>query len=120
MSQKINFSDYPASGVYYIEIDNSIVSSSNVQTALRMAVGFNMRGPFNRPVYISNSDECDNLFGPIDRKMERRGCWTNRNIRTMLQKSPVYVMNLLNVDTSDKESNKDTVGYTLLSLDYQI
>lgn len=120
MSQKINFSDYPASGVYYMEIDNSIVSSSNVQTALRMAVGFNMRGPFNRPVYISNPDECDNLFGPIDRKMERRGCWTNRNIRTMLKKSSVYVMNLLNVDTSDKESNKDTVGYTLLSLDSKI
>ena len=43
MSQKINFSDYPASGVYFIEIDNSIISSSNVQTALRMAVGFNMQ-----------------------------------------------------------------------------
>ena len=120
MSQKINFSDYPASGVYFIEIDNSIISSSNVQTALRIAFGFNMQGPFNRPVYISTPDMCDKLFGPIDRKMERRGCWTNRNIRTMLQKSPVYVMNMLNVDTSDKESNKDTVGYTLLSLDPKI
>ena len=120
MSQKINFADYPASGVYYIEIDNSIISSSTVQTALRMAVGFNVQGPFNRPVYISNTDECNKLFGPIDRKMERRGCWTNRNIRTMLKKSPVYVMNLLNVDTSNKENNKDTVGYTLLSLDPKI
>ena len=120
MSQKINFSDYPASGVYFMEIDNSIISSSNVQTALRIAFGFNMQGPFNRPVYISNPDMCDKLFGPIDRKMERRGCWTNRNIRTMLKKSPVYVMNLLNVDTSNKENNKDTVGYTLLSLDPKI
>ena len=120
MSQKINFSDYPASGVYFIEIDNSIISSSNVQTALRIAFGFNMQGPFNRPVYISTPDMCDKLFGPIDRKMERRGCWTNRNIRTMLKKSPVYVMNLLNVDTSNKENNKDTVGYTLLSLDPKI
>ena len=120
MSQKINFSDYPASGVYFIEIDNSIISSSNVQTAIRMAVGFNMQGPFNRPVYVSNTDECDKLFGGIDRKMERRGCFTNRNIRTMVQKAPVYVMNLLSVDTSDKESNKDTVGYTLLSLDPKV
>ena len=120
MSQKINFSDYPASGVYFMEIDNSIISSSNVQTALRIAFGFNMQGPFNRPVYISTPDMCDKLFGPIDRKMERRGCWTNRNIRTMLKKSPVYVMNLLNVDTSNKENNKDTVGYTLLSLDPKI
>jgi hypothetical protein len=71
-------------------------------------------------VYISSTEECNKLFGGIDRKMERRGCFTNRNIRTMLRKAPVYVMNMLNVDTSDKESNKDTVGYTLLSLDPKI
>lgn len=117
MSQKINFADYRASGVYFIEIDNSIITGSNVQSALRLAVGFNMQGPFNRPVYVSNTDECNKLFGGIDRKMERRGCFTNRNIRTMLQKTPVYVMNLLNVDTRDVESNQDTVGYELLSLD---
>lgn len=120
MSQKINFSDYTASGVYFIEIDNSVITSSNVQNALRVAVGFNLQGPFNRPVYISNTAECDKLFGPIDRKLERRGCFTNRNIRTMIQKAPVYVMNMLNVDTSNKSSNKDTVGYTLLSLDPKI
>lgn len=117
MSQKINFADYRASGVYFIEIDNSIITGSNVQSALRLAVGFNMQGPFNRPVYVSNTDECNKLFGGIDRKMERRGCFTNRNIRTMLQKTPVYVMNLLNVDTRDVKSNQDTVGYELLSLD---
>ena len=120
MSQKINFSDYPASGVYFVEIDNSIITSSNVQSALRMAVGFNMQGPFNRPVYISNTDEINKLFGGIDKKMENRGCFTNRNIRTMIKKSPIYVMNLLNVDTSDTDTNKDTVGYTLLSLDSSI
>ena len=120
MSQKINFADYKASGVYFIEIDNSIITGSNVQSALRLAVGFNTQGPFNRPVYISNTDECNKLFGGIDRKMERRGCFTNRNIRTMLQKSPVYVMNLLNVDTRNIESNTDTVGYELLSLDPKV
>lgn len=120
MSQKINFSDYTASGVYFIEIDNSIITSSNVQTALRLAVGFNMQGPFNRPVYISNTEECNKLFGGIDRKLERRGCFTNRNIRTMITKAPVFVMNLLNVNTSDSEDNQDKVGYTLLSLDPKI
>lgn len=117
MSQKINFADYKASGVYFIEIDNSVITGTNVQSALRIAVGFNMQGPFNRPVYVSNTDECNKLFGGIDRKLERRGCFTNRNIRTMLQKSSVYVMNLLNVDTSNKDTNQDTVGYVLLSLD---
>ena len=117
MAQKFNFSDYKASGVYFIEIDNSVITTSNVQTALRVAVGFNMQGPFNRPVYISNSAEVDKLFGGIDRKLERRGCFTNRNVRTMLTKAPLYVLNLLNVDTSNKESNKDKVGDLLLSFD---
>lgn len=117
MPQRINFSDYKASGVYFVEIDNSIVTSSNVQTALRLAVGFNMQGPFNRPVYISNTAECDKLFGGIDRKLERRGCFTNRNLRTMVRKAPVFALNLLNVDTSGKADNKDTVGSLILSFD---
>lgn len=120
MSQKINFSDYSASGVYFLEIDNSVIASSNTQTALRLAVGFNNKGPFNRPVYISNSRECDSLFGGIDKKLERRGCFTNRNIRTMLTKAPLFVLNLLNVDTSSKESNQDVIGAKLFSLDPSI
>ena len=117
MSQKINFSDYPASGVYFLEIDNSIITGTYSQTALRLAVGFNMRGPFNRPVYVADTDTLNRLFGNVDRKLERRGCFTNRNVRTMISKAPVYVMNLLAVDTSNKESNKDTVGFTILSLE---
>lgn len=116
MSQKFNFQDYNASGVYFIEVDNSVITTSNVQSALRIAVGFNKQGPFNRPVYVSNSDECTRLFGNIDRKLERRGCFTNRNIRSMITKAPVYALNLLAVDTSDKEANKDKVGFVILPL----
>lgn len=120
MSQKINFSDYNASGVYFLEIDNSVITSSSVQTALRVAVGFNMQGPFNRPVYISNSEDCTKLFGNIDKKLERKGCFTNRNIRTMLQKAPVYALNLLSVNTKNSDDNKDSVGYAILSLDPKV
>lgn len=120
MSQKINFSDYTASGVYFIEIDNSIVTGTSVQGALRLAVGFNMKGPFNRPVYLADTETCTRLFGGIDRKLERRGCFTNRNVRTMIPKAPLFVLNLLNVDTSNKSSNKDVVGATIFSLDPHI
>lgn len=116
MSQKINFSDYTASGVYFIEIDNSIITGSSVQAALRLAVGFNMRGPFNRPVYISDTETITKLFGGIDRKLERRGCFTNRNARTMVPKAPLFVLNLLNVDTQNNPSNKDTVGSAIFSV----
>ena len=99
MANKINFSDYKASGVYFIERDNSIITTSGSQTASRVAVGFNMKGPFNRPVYVANTDDGNKFFGTIDRKLERNGCFTNRMMRTMLRKSPIYVLNLLPVKT---------------------
>lgn len=117
MSQKINISDYNASGVYFIEQDNSIITSSDTQSALRLAVGFNRTGPYNRPVYLSNTSEITSLFGNIDRWLERRGCFSNRSIRTMIAKTPIYFLNLLSVDTSDTTSNKDTVDYALISFD---
>ena len=112
MANKINFSDYTASGVYFLEIDNSVISTSSSRSALRLAVGFNMRGPFNRPVYVAGADDCNKFFGPIDRKLERQGCFTNRMVRTMVRKSPVYVLNLLAVDENDAE--RDGVGCSFL------
>ena len=112
---KINFSDYKASGVYYIEVDNSI-SNATRQRALRLAVGFNGKGPFNRPVYLASTTDCDDFLGPIDRKLERKGCFTNRAIRTMISKAPVYAINLLPVDTAKKlDENPDKAGYAKLT-----
>lgn len=106
----INYSDYKASGVYYMEVDNTI-SNATRQSALRLAVGFNTKGVFNRPVYLASTKDCDDFLGPIDRKLERKGCYTNRAIRTMINKAPVYAINLLPIDTvSDATKNKDVTG----------
>ena len=113
----LNLSDYKSSGVYFVEIDNSIAKGTNANAALRLAVGFNENGPFNRPVYLSSAAECNELLGDIDRKLERRGCYTNRNIRTMVAKAPVYALNLLSVDTKDSSKNPDTVGFNAISFD---
>lgn len=113
----LNLSDYKSSGVYFVEIDNSIAKGTNANAALRLAVGFNENGPFNRPVYLSSAAECNELLGDIDRKLERRGCYTNRNIRTMVAKAPVYALNLLSVDTTDSSTNPDTVGFNAISFD---
>lgn len=113
----LNLSDYKSSGVYFVEIDNSIAKGTNANVALRLAVGFNENGPFNRPVYLSSAAECNELLGDIDRKLERRGCYTNRNIRTMVAKAPVYALNLLSVDTKDISTNPDVVGFNAISFD---
>ena len=110
----LNLSDYKWSGVYFIEIDNTQTEATR-QTAARLAVGFNNRAPFNRPVYLSGTDDCDAFLGDIDRKLERKGCFMNRNVRTMVSKAPVYAMNLLPVNTTDSSANKDVVGFSALS-----
>ena len=117
---KINFSDYKASGVYYMEVDNTL-SSGTRQSALRLAVGFNGKAPFNRPVYLSTTADCDDFLGPIDRKLERRGCYTNRAIRTMVAKTPVYALNLLPIDTATGTvNNKDVIGVCKLDFSAKV
>lgn len=113
---KINLSDYKASGVYFVEVDNSVITRRSYNSASRLAVGFSTTGPFNRPVYLSGPADVTQLFGGIDRKLERKGCYTNRNIRTMVAKTPIFAINLMPIDTKESESNSDTVGYATLSM----
>ena len=113
---RINLSDYKASGVYFVEIDNSVITRRAYNSASRLAVGFSTVGPFNRPVFLSGPADVTQLFGGIDRKLERKGCFTNRNIRTMVAKTPIFAINLMPIDTREKEDNADVVGYSTLSL----
>ncbi|MBQ4232641.1 MAG: hypothetical protein II699_05120 [Lachnospiraceae bacterium] len=113
---RINLSDYKASGVYFVEIDNSVITRRAYNSASRLAVGFSTVGPFNRPVFLSGPADVTQLFGGIDRKLERKGCFTNRNIRTMVSKTPIFAINLMPIDTREKEDNADVVGYSTLSL----
>ena len=107
---RINLSDYKASGVYFVEIDNSVITRRAYNSASRLAVGFSTVGPFNRPVFLSGPADVTQLFGGIDRKLERKGCFTNRNIRTMVAKTPIFAINLMPIDTREKEDNADVVG----------
>ena len=112
----IKLKDYKASGVYFIEEDNSI-KEGTTNAAIRIAVGFNEKGVFNRPVYMSGTADCDEMLGDIDRRLENKQCFTNRNIRTMVAKAPVYALNLIKVDESDSSTNPDVVGFSAVSLD---
>lgn len=113
----LNLSDYKSSGVYFVEVDNSITQGSSA-SAIRLSVGYNEVGPFNRPMLLSSTADCNELIGDIDRKLERKGCYTNRNIRTMVTKAPVYALNLLDIDTSDNvDTNLDRVGFNAISFD---
>lgn len=65
----LDLSTIKAAGVYTIEIDNSQRTAQQID-ALRLLVGFNNKGPFNRPVYLQNDDERFKVFGDIDSRLE--------------------------------------------------
>jgi hypothetical protein len=52
----IDLSSIKAAGIYTIEIDNTQREITN-PTSLRLLVGFNNRGPFNRPVFMQYESE---------------------------------------------------------------
>jgi hypothetical protein len=109
-----DFLSIKAAGVYTQEIDNSTRTTVST-SALRLVPGFSVKGPFNRPVWLENNKDRVSIFGDVDTKMEHKGCFFNRMLRTSLSTGPVIALNLLNTD--DTYSGPDQVNYAALSLD---
>lgn len=107
----INFNDYKSSGVYFLEIDNSIIDSV-VATSGRLAVGFSKKGPINTPVYIDNTADLLDVFGEPDAKLERRGVFFNRAGQTLIRRSPAYMLNLVPFNKVSKPGT--TSGSTVM------
>lgn len=110
----LDLSNIKSAGVYTLEIDESQRVEQQA-TALRLLVGFNGKGPFNRPVFIQNEAQRQKVMGDIDTRLEKKGCFFNRAAKTMLETGPILTLNLLNVD--DTYDGPDQVNYTSLSLD---
>ena len=109
----MDISSIKAAGVYTLEIDNSQRTTVSTQ-AVRLIPGFSEKGPFNRPVLLETDADRLSVFGDVDTKMEHKGCYFNRMLRTMLEQGPVIALNLLNVDKTVK--GPDQVNYAALSL----
>lgn len=110
----LDLSSIKSAGIYTIEIDESQRTETQV-TALRLLVGFAGKGPFNRAVFLQNEAQRQKLFGDIDTKLEKKGCFFNRAAKTMLDNGPILALNLLKVD--DSFDGPDQVNYAALSLD---
>jgi len=110
----IDLSSLKAAGIYTLEVDNT-QRVSNTTNALRMIVGFCNKGPFNRPVLLEQDQDRISIYGDVDTKLERKGCFFNRMMRTLLSNGPVIALNLLNVD--DTFDGPDQINYAALSLD---
>jgi hypothetical protein len=85
--------NFKSSGVYRLEFDKSQTSSINVET-LRLVVGHSRKGPYNTPVLIDSRETLENVFGGIDRTLEKNGMFFHRSCLDALSRGPILALNL--------------------------
>lgn len=90
-----------ASGTYRFEFDKSQVVGVPANQ-IRLVVGFSKRGVFNTPVFVPDSTFFREVFGDIDRNLEKKGSFFHRSCLTALERGPILALNLLNLDAEDK------------------
>jgi len=116
----LDLSQFKSAGVYTIEVDQSERIVVTTQS-LRLLPGFSKVGPFNAPVFIRSTRDRQRFYGEVDRKLERKGSFFHRSIDTALLQSPVFAINLLNVNESpDTSTNKDQSDSISLSVDTSV
>ena len=111
----IDLNSFKAAGVYTLEVDNTARVAEESNDSLRMLVGFSNKGPFNRPVLLTEDADRLRIFGDADTKLEHKGSFFNRMLRTLVAGGPVIALNLLNVDKS--YSGPDQVNLAAMSMD---
>lgn len=110
----IDLSRLKSAGVYLAEYDNTAQAPVANIDSLRLLVGFNKKGPFNRPVFLNSEADRVKVLGDIDTKLERKGCFFNRMAQTLLTSSPILALNLLSVDESVE--GPDQVNWAAMSV----
>ena len=108
----LDLTQFKSAGVYTVEIDNSERIVVTTQS-LRLVPGFSALGPFNTPVFIRSTRDLEKFYGVLDSKLERKGSFFHRSIKTCLLTSPVFAISLLKTDAS----TLDTVDIIGLQID---
>jgi hypothetical protein len=100
----IQIGKYKRPGIFVEEFDASVITSPAITGGLvSLVMGFSKKGPVNTPVLLQNVRDLENIFGTLDRNLERKGSFFHRTISKLLESSPVYAINLmLTSDTLDQ------------------
>lgn len=101
MAEKLNLNRFKSSGVYTIEVDESQNLNLPISTG-RLVIGSSKKGPINSVVLVNDSRTNQIVYGEIDNKLEKNGSFFHRTIDVALRQGPVYALNLLPVNESDK------------------
>jgi len=94
---------FKSSGVYRLEFDKS--QTVNIPSeVIRLVVGHSKKGPYNTPVLIEDTEQFVQIFGNIDKSLERKGMFFHRSALEALSRGPILAMNLTVKDAEDKIS----------------
>lgn len=85
--------NFKSSGVYRLEFDKSQTANISVET-LRLMVGHSKKGPYNTPVLIDSVETLTNVFGSIDKSLEKKGMFFHRSCIEALSRGPILALNL--------------------------
>lgn len=85
--------NFKSSGVYRLEFDKSQTASIDTET-LRLVVGHSKKGPYNTPVLIDSQETFNNVFGSIDKGLEKKGMFFHRSCLEALSRGPILALNL--------------------------
>ena len=63
---------FKSSGVYRLEFDKSQTVNIPAET-IRLVVGYSKKGPYNTPVFIEDTEQFVQVFGGVDKSLEKKG-----------------------------------------------
>lgn len=92
---------FKSSGVYRLEFDKSQTVNIPSET-IRLFVGRSKKGPYNTPVLIEDTEQFVQIFGGIDKSLERKGMFFHRSALEALSRGPILAMNLTTKDSDDQ------------------
>jgi len=92
---------FKSSGVYRLEFDKSQTVNIPAET-IRLVVGRSKKGPYNTPVFIENVEQFTQVFGGIDKALEKQGMYFHRSCIETLSRGPILALNLTAADAADR------------------
>jgi hypothetical protein len=93
-----NPSKYSRPGIFVEEFDNSVITTPQVIGTTPLVIGFSRKGPVNTPILLQNQNDLTNVFGILDRNLERKGSFFHRTVSKMLETNNCFAINLLETD----------------------
>lgn len=105
---------YKRPGIFIEEIENSIIELPVQDVLVNLIPGFSKKGPFNAPIYLTNPNDFEAIFGEDDRRLENKGSYFHKTVKQMLRSGPVWALNLLSTDP-----NRDKLEWQTISVSAQ-